>query len=67
MDMSVLYLRVYFGGIVGNLVYNSGAAILRAVGDSKRPLYFLISSCLINIVLDVLLVVICDLDRKSVV
>lgn len=61
MDMSVLYLRVYFGGIVGNLVYNSGAAILRAVGDSKRPLYFLISSCLINIVLDVLLVVICDL------
>ncbi|MCI8268516.1 MAG: MATE family efflux transporter [Lachnospiraceae bacterium] len=61
MDMSVLYLRVYFSGIVGNLVYNSGAAILRAVGDSKRPLYFLISSCLINIVLDVLLVVICDL------
>ncbi len=61
LDMSILYLRVYFGGIVGNLIYNSGAAILRAVGDSKRPLYFLISSCLINIVLDVLLVVICDL------
>lgn len=61
MDMSVLYLRVYFGGIVGNLVYNSGAAILRAVGDSKRPLYFLISSCLINIVLDLVLVVFFDL------
>lgn len=60
-EMSVLYLRVYFGGIIGNLVYNSGAAILRAVGDSKRPLYFLISSCLINIVLDVVLVVVCKL------
>lgn len=61
MDMSVLYLRVYFGGIVGNLIYNSGAAILRAVGDSRRPLYFLMVSCLINIVLDVLLVVVWDL------
>ncbi len=60
-EMSVLYLRVYFGGIIGNLVYNSGAAILRAVGDSRRPLYFLISSCLINIVLDVVLVVVCRL------
>lgn len=61
MDMSVLYLRVYFGGIIGNLIYNSGAAILRAVGDSKRPLYFLISTCLINIGLDVALVVICGM------
>lgn len=61
MEMSVLYLRVYFAGLIGNLAYNSGAAILRAVGDSRRPLYFLISSCLINIVLDVLLVVILGL------
>ncbi|MCI8863793.1 MAG: MATE family efflux transporter [Lachnospiraceae bacterium] len=61
MDMSILYLRVYFAGIVGNLAYNSGAAILRAVGDSKRPLYFLIASCLINIALDVVLVVVCKL------
>ena len=61
LEMSVLYLRIYFGGIVGNLLYNSGAAILRAVGDSKRPLYFLISSCLINILLDGILVVVCGL------
>lgn len=60
-DMSILYLRVYFGGIIGNLIYNSGSAILRAVGDSKRPLYFLISSCLINILLDVIFVVVCGL------
>ena len=61
MEMSVLYLRVYFGGMTGNLVYNSGAAVLRAVGDSKKPLYFLIISCLINILLDVLFVVFCGL------
>lgn len=57
LDLSVLYIRVYFAGIIGNLIYNTGAAILRAVGDSKRPLYFLMTSCLINIGLDVLFVV----------
>ncbi len=58
LDMSVLYIRVYFAGIIGNLIYNTGAAILRAVGDSRRPLYFLMASCLVNIALDVILVVI---------
>ena len=57
MDLSVLYLRVYFAGIIANLIYNTGAAILRAVGDSKRPLNILMVSCLINIVVDVVLVV----------
>lgn len=55
---SVLYIRIYFAGIIGNLIYNMGAGILRAVGDSRRPLYFLIVSCLTNIVLDVLFVVV---------
>lgn len=58
MGLSVLYLRVYFAGIVGNLIYNIGAAILRAVGDSRRPLYFLMTGCLINIALDVIFVVV---------
>lgn len=58
---SILYIRIYFAGIIGNLVYNMGAGILRAVGDSKRPLYFLIISCLTNIVLDVILVIGCRL------
>lgn len=53
---SVTYIRIYFAGVIGNLLYNMGAGILRAVGDSKRPLYFLIASCLTNIVLDVVLV-----------
>lgn len=55
---AVLYIRIYFAGIIGNLIYNVGSAILRAVGDSKRPLYFLIVSCLTNIGLDILLVVV---------
>ena len=58
MEPSILYIRIYFAGIIGNLIYNMGAGILRAVGDSKRPLYFLIASCLTNIVLDILFVVV---------
>lgn len=58
---SILYIRIYFAGVIGNLIYNVGAGILRAVGDSKRPLYFLIASCLTNIVLDIVLVVFCNM------
>ena len=54
---SVLYIRVYFLGMVPTLLYNMGTGILRAVGDSKRPLYFLIAASLLNIVLDVVFVV----------
>lgn len=57
MGYAVPYIRIYFCGMVPSLVYNIGGGILRAVGDSKRPLYFLICSCMVNIVLDVLLVV----------
>lgn len=57
LELSVVYLRIYFAGIIGNLIYNTGAAILRAIGDTRRPLYFLIASCLVNIALDVFFVV----------
>lgn len=57
LDLSVIYIRIYFAGIIGNLIYNMGAAILRAVGDTRRPLFFLIASCLVNIILDVVFVV----------
>ena len=53
---SMIYLRIYFIGTVANLLYNMGAGILRAVGDSKRPLYFLIISCFVNIALDLFFV-----------
>ena len=56
MGHAVVYIRIYFLGIIVNLVYNMGAGILRAIGDSRRPLYFLIASCFTNIILDVLLV-----------
>lgn len=61
LDMSIVYLKVYFIGITPNLLYNIGAAILRAAGDSKRPLYILIASCGTNIVLDLLLVIVLQL------
>lgn len=57
LEPATLYIRIFFLGMVGNLVYNVGSGILRAVGDSRRPLYFLIVSCLTNIVLDIVLVV----------
>ena len=57
IDSSVTYLRIFFMGMVFNFVYNIGAGILRAVGDSKRPLYVLMASCFINIFLDILFVV----------
>ena len=58
MKDSVLYLHIYFAGILFNLVYNMGSGILRAVGDSRRPLYVLIVTCVLNILLDVVFVVI---------
>jgi len=54
-DASV-YLRIYFEGVLALMIYNAGSGILRAVGDSKRPLYFLIVSSLINVVLDLVFV-----------
>ena len=51
-----LYLRIYFGGVAGLLLYNIGSGILRAVGDSTRPLYFLIFSAVMNTVLDLFFV-----------
>lgn len=58
MGYSVTYIRIYFLGMVPSAIYNIGTGILRAVGDSKRPLYFLMTACLINIILDLLFVVV---------
>lgn len=53
---AAVYLRIYFGGVSGLLLYNIGSGILRAVGDSTRPLYFLIFSAVMNTVLDLFFV-----------
>lgn len=55
---AILYLRVYFLGMVPNVIYNMGTGVLRAIGDFRRPLYFLMAASLCNIVLDLLLVVV---------
>lgn len=53
---AVLYCRIYFSGAMASMVYNMGAGILRAMGDSKRPMIFLIICCIVNIAGDLLLV-----------
>lgn len=57
MKYALPYMQIYFAGVTFPILYNIGSAILRAVGDSKRPLYFLIACCLTNVVLDLLFVV----------
>ena len=56
-EESCIYMQIYFLGLLGTFLYNMGAGILRAVGDSKRPFYYLIAGCVLNIVLDVLFMV----------
>ncbi|MRM88892.1 MATE family efflux transporter [Faecalicatena contorta] len=58
MADSILYLRIYFAGILFVFIFNMGSSILRAVGDSRHPLYYLIICCFLNIVLDAAFVVI---------
>ena len=55
---STLYARIFFSGAVASMVYNMGAGILRAMGDSKRPMIFLVITCFVNIFLDILCVVV---------
>ena len=57
MRESILYLRIYFGGTIFVLLFNMGSSILQAVGDSKRPLYYLIACCFCNIALDLRFVI----------
>ncbi len=55
--ISVSYIRIIFGGAVASMVYNMAAGILRAMGDSKRPVYYLVFCSVLNIILDILFVV----------
>ncbi len=55
---AAVYLKIYIGGISGLLVYNMGSGILRAVGDSTRPLYFLIFTSILNIILDLFFILV---------
>ena len=66
VDQSTLYMRIYFMGMPFFMLYNYGAAILRAIGDTKRPLLFLIISGLINAALNMLLVIYCHMAVEGV-
>ena len=58
IDLAALYVRIYFVGMPFNLLYNFGAGILRAVGDTKRPLYYLTISGAANVILNLILVIV---------
>lgn len=66
LDLATTYLKIYFLGMPAMMIYNFGSAILRAIGDTKRPLYFLVAAGVINIILNILLVVVFRLDVKGV-
>ena len=57
IGMSILYLRIYFAGMPVMMAYNFGSAILRAVGDTKRPLYYLLAAGVVNVVLNLIFVI----------
>lgn len=58
IEYSVLYMRIYFSGMPAMMLYNFGSAILRAVGDTKRPLFFLFGAGVINVVLNLVFVIV---------
>lgn len=66
IDQSVTYMRIYFMGMPFFMLYNYGAAILRAVGDTKRPLAFLAAAGAVNVILDLLLVIVIPLGVAGV-
>lgn len=66
IDLSTIYLRIYFLGMPANMLYNFGAAILRAQGDTQRPLYFLTAAGLINVVLNLFFVIVLGMDVDGV-
>ena len=58
IDLSALYMRIYFGGVIFLLTFNFGSAVLRSKGDTKRPMYFMIAAGIVNILLNLFTVVV---------
>lgn len=66
LGLAALYLRTYFIGMPAMMVYNFGSAILRAVGDTKRPLYFLVIAGVVNVILNLIFVIVLKMDVAGV-
>lgn len=66
LPLAVTYLRLYFIGMPASMIYNFGSAVLRAVGDTRRPLYFLTVAGVINVLLNMLFVIVFKMDVAGV-
>ncbi len=66
IDHAVLYMRIYFLGMPAMMAYNFGAAVLRAVGDTRRPLYYLLTAGVVNVVLNLFFVIACSMGVAGV-
>lgn len=66
IGLATLYLRIYFLGMIPNMLYNFGAAILRSIGDTRRPLYYLLIAGILNVILNLIFVIPLKLDVAGV-
>ena len=66
LSLSTLYLRIYFAGMIAMLIYNFGSSILRAMGDTRRPLYYLSFAGVINVLLNLVFVIVLKMDVAGV-
>ncbi|MBQ8827377.1 MAG: MATE family efflux transporter [Oscillospiraceae bacterium] len=66
LDLAAIYLKIYFAGMPAMMIYNFGSALLRAVGDTKRPLHYLLFAGVINVVLNLIFVIIFKMDVAGV-
>ena len=66
INLSTIYLRIYFLGTPANMLYDFGSAILRAQGDTRRPLYFLTAAVVINVSLNLAFVILFQLSVAGV-
>lgn len=66
LPLAALYLRIYFLGMTAMMIYNFGSALLRSVGDTKRPLYYLMTAGVINVILNLIFVIALEMDVAGV-
>lgn len=65
-ELATLYLRIYFLGMPATMLYNFGAALLRAVGDTRRPMYYLLCAGVVNVILNLFFVIVCSMSVAGV-
>lgn len=66
LELSLLYMKIYFLGVPATMIYNFGAGILRAVGDSRRPMYYLIIAGIVNVILNLFFVIVLNMSVDGV-